>query len=175
MSAIRIQRLRALAIAYPGDWTEDRDGTPFAELAESGYAAIIDRVHDVDGGIPRDWWLSVRGSLPEALAWLADEILDGEIPIGVIDLDIGAPHGIHVQPPIVSDIGGEGAPPRPVGRRALAARRRARARRDVPPPATTGNLTPALRAGHVSAYANRVAAAARSSPSDSHTLSLIHI
>lgn len=52
----------------------------------------------------------MRDSLPEALAWLADEILDGEIPIGVIDLDTGAAHGVHVQPPIVSDIGGEGAP-----------------------------------------------------------------
>lgn len=109
MSAVtRIQRLRALAIAHPGDWTEDRDGAPFTELAESRYAAIVDREDYAEGG--RDWWLGVRDSLPEALAWLADEILDGEIPIGVVDLDTGATHGVHVQPPIVSDIGGEGAP-----------------------------------------------------------------
>lgn len=104
----RIQRLRALAIAYPGDWTEDADGAPFAELAESRYAAIIDCEHHEASA--RDWWLSMSATMPDALAWLADQVLDGEIPIGVIDLDTGAAHGVHIAPPVVSDIGGEGAP-----------------------------------------------------------------
>ena len=53
--------------------------------------------------------LSGRVHRRDALAWLAERILDGEIALGVIDLDTGASHGVHVAPPVVSDIGGEGA------------------------------------------------------------------
>jgi hypothetical protein len=103
----RMQRLQALAGSYSGDWTEDRDGAPFTELAEGRYAAIIDREHNRSG---RDWWISTFATIGEALAGLAEQALEGDIAIGVIDLDTGAAHGVHIAPPVVSDIGGEGAP-----------------------------------------------------------------
>lgn len=103
----RSARLRDLAATYAGDWTEDQDGAPFQELAESRYAAIINRAHYDEAP---DWWISAYDAMSDALAWLGDSVLEGHDPVGVIDLDTGETHGVHVATPLVSDIGGEGAP-----------------------------------------------------------------
>lgn len=110
-TSVRVARLEALADEYPGDWTPDCDGAPFEELAESRFAVVIDRESSQSSA--RDWWLSTRETLADALAVLAEAIIDGQGPHGIFDLDTGQSHGYHVSTPIVSDTGGEGCPPTP--------------------------------------------------------------
>lgn len=106
----RANRLHALAGEYPGNWTDEQDsGESLADTARGRYAAIRDM-----GGLPhhvaeREYRVTTHATMPDALAMLANGVLDGDGPVGVVDLDTGASHGVHVTTPIVSDIGGEGA------------------------------------------------------------------
>lgn len=105
----RLNRLWALVGAFPGRWGEspDEDGATLEEHGERRYAAIL---HNTSDDALGEYIVSVHETMPDALKQIADDVLDGVgCPIGVVDLDSGAPHGVHIATPVVSDIGGEGA------------------------------------------------------------------
>lgn len=95
----RLDRLRQLQGEYGGAWVGNTD-----ELTPCRYAAISGPLSN------RRYNLTTHETLPDALAALADAVLEGDVPVGVVDLDTGQPHGVHVSTPIVSDIGGRRSP-----------------------------------------------------------------
>lgn len=103
----RLNRLHALTNEYPGPWVMRgmaTETTSLVAMAVHQFAAI----RGVDG-CASTYTVTTHATMPDALAQLADGVIDGDAPTGVIDLDTGASHGVHIAPPVVSDIGGEGA------------------------------------------------------------------
>lgn len=102
----RLNRLHALTNEYPGPWVMRGMVTETASLvamAVHQFAAIR------RDGYAATYTITTHETMPDALAQLADSVLDGDRVLGVIDLDTGASHGVHIATPVVSDIGGEGA------------------------------------------------------------------
>lgn len=97
----RLNRLHALASEYPGPWMGTRN---IVAMAVHRFAAVRSPAVYVNA-----YTVSTHATMRDALAQLADGVLEGAGPLGVIDLDTGASHGVHVATPVVSDIGGEGA------------------------------------------------------------------
>jgi hypothetical protein len=98
---MRNARLRALDGFWGDTKIEENEDGP------GRFAAAIDH----QGTTRISTWPTMR----EALAIISSEVLDGGGPVGVIDLDTGAAHGVHTASPIVTDIGAEGAPGLPWG------------------------------------------------------------
>lgn len=84
----RVERLRQLAGAYPGDWREDRDGAPYTELALARWAVILRRSDPQDGA--GDYWVFTRDSDDAAIDVARDFALsEGDEPVALVDLDSG--------------------------------------------------------------------------------------
>jgi len=82
---VRLARLALLLDAYPGDWNLDGQ---LGELASGRLATIQKQLHVAE------WWVSTRDSLPDCRRYFAEELDEGWIPVGVIDLDTGKPHPV---------------------------------------------------------------------------------
>lgn len=114
----RANRLHALAGEYPGPWalwTLHDAVNALAKLVCHQFAAIEHRhgggiTYRPDSDASRRYALTTHATIRDAFAQLADGVLEGFAPVGVVDLDTGAAHGVHVATPVVCDIGGEGAP-----------------------------------------------------------------
>lgn len=84
----RLRRLHELAERYPGDWTPDRDGAPFEELAEGRYAGLsYDLSFDTRGGAG-GYWISTSSDL-DRICRLLGELADESDPRTIFDLDTG--------------------------------------------------------------------------------------
>lgn len=88
-TAKRIESLEYLADRFPGDWTPDKDGASFDELAASRYAVVQGHGEWNEGPgrlterADDGWWISTWDTVAEARTAL----IACDRPWGIWDLD----------------------------------------------------------------------------------------